>query len=285
MPVGRPFDPSTGDLSHFAGALAAGARRELHLTPKPGLVDRFDNGSHPDLSLACMEQSLLIVAAYLDRIVASLSAGDAFAAQCAIARRAEQRLHDELGTNTHKGYIFLSGMLLIAQHRAASSDEAAVRRELGALAGTFFAADAAVPVSATHGGEARRRFGCGGIVAEACAAFPSVFDGALPAFRRLRAEGACEETSSFAMLASLMQRVEDTTALHRCGVAGLSRLRDDGAELERRIRRGEAIHPFLQQTNREYVALRLTMGGVADMLGIAFGCLLASGELPSADTL
>jgi len=40
-------------------------------------------------------------------------------------------------------------------------------------------------------------------------------------------------SASFAMLARLMQTVEDTTALHRCGLAGLERIREDGARLER----------------------------------------------------
>ena len=36
---------------------------ELYLTPKPGLVDLADNGSHPDLSVPIMERSIGIVTA------------------------------------------------------------------------------------------------------------------------------------------------------------------------------------------------------------------------------
>ena len=48
-------------LERLADGLARGAALELYLTPKPGLVDLADCGSHPDLSLAVMERSIRIV--------------------------------------------------------------------------------------------------------------------------------------------------------------------------------------------------------------------------------
>ena len=79
-------------LEKLAQALVDGATMELHLTPKPGLVDQLDSGSHPDLSLPLMERSIGHVAAYLTSIVASLKAGETFAIQQAIALCAEKRL-------------------------------------------------------------------------------------------------------------------------------------------------------------------------------------------------
>ena len=128
------------ELETLAAALVKGASMELYLTPKPGLVDRADNGSHPDLSLAVMERSIGFVSDYLFEIVNSLAAGEAFSCQKAIGMRADQRLLDQLGTNTHKGFIFLSGMLLIARWHAASPDEGALRSSLSSLCSRFFAA-------------------------------------------------------------------------------------------------------------------------------------------------
>ena len=48
----------TAELERLAAALVTGALLELYLTPKPGLVDCADNGSHADLSLATMERSI-----------------------------------------------------------------------------------------------------------------------------------------------------------------------------------------------------------------------------------
>ncbi len=268
-------------LEGLAAALARGAALELYLTPKPGLVDRADRGSHPDLSLATMERSLAIVADTLQAIVRSLAAGEDFARQAAIGRAAEGRMFEELGTNTHKGYIFLAGMLLIARWHAPGPDEAALRRTLGALATRFFATRRE---TASHGHLARQCYGAGGIMAEATAGLPAVFEQALPLFRHRRRQGASCTVASFAMLGRLMQTVDDTTTLHRGGPAGLARLRRDGRRLESLIASGGDWLPFLHATNRAYVGANLTMGGVADLLAIAYGCLIAGGEM-AADAI
>lgn len=264
------------ELERLASALAGGAALELYLTPKPGLVDLADRGSHPDLSIHIMERSIGIVAAYLDKIVRSLVAGEAFPRQKAIGMAAEQRMFSELGTNTHKGYIFLSGMLLIARWHADSDDENALRRTLSGLTSDFFKAG---EEAASHGRAARDRYGAGGIVREAIHGFPAVFEEALPAFRSTLKQTGCFATASFAMQARLMQTVDDTTTLHRGGPAGLTRLKRDGRRLEHLIATGDDYLAFLRATNRAYIRLNLTMGGVADMLALAYGVLIASGEI------
>jgi triphosphoribosyl-dephospho-CoA synthase len=282
-------------LEALAGALIEGARRELELTPKPGLVDRADCGSHPDLSFGLMQRSIDLVAEYLSELVVSLSAGEGFAAQRAIAQRAEQRLFAELGTNTHKGYIFLSGMLLIARQRAGSADEDALRHALAALCTEFFAPAAGDSSVArgdegaqTNGGRARRQFNSGGIVAEALAGYPSVFEHGLPAYRaarratataRARGQAARGDTASFALLARLMQNVDDTTTLHRAGPPGLARIKRDGARLERCIAAGDDHHALLDELNRDYVRANITIGGVADLIGICYALLIVDGEI------
>lgn len=264
------------EIEKLASALAWGSAMELYLTPKPGLVDLADNGSHPDLSIGIMERSIGYVSDYLDEIVESLRGGEPFVSQKAIAIRAEQRLYDNLGTNTHKGYIFLSGMLLIARHHAGAPDEASVRKSLAAISESFFSTTVE---NGTNGERARRSFNAGGIVREAIDGYPSLFDDALPAFRKALERHGCAHTASFAMMASLMQTVDDTTTLHRAGLQGLERVRHDGRRLERIISDGEDFIAFLEEINQDYIRMNITIGGVADMLGIAFGCLVASGEL------
>ena len=267
------------ELERLATALAGGAALELYLTPKPGLVDLADCGSHPDLSIALMERSIRILADYLDELSRSLIAGEPFIYQKKIGMRTERRLLADLGTNTHKGYVFLSGMLLIARWRAASADENAVRRALSALADNFFRAGEAV---ASHGRQARESYGAGGIVLEARRGFPAVFEQALPVFRASIQQKGCFSEASFAMLARLMQTVDDTTTLHRGGPAGLARVQRDGRRLEGMIARGEDYIGYLRAINRSYIRLNLTIGGIADLLGLAYGWLIARGEISAA---
>ncbi len=89
-------------LRVLASALVAGARTELDLTPKPGLVDRADNGSHPDLSFADMSRSIDLLPAYFDELLDFDDPLD-LAACVAAGRRAERRMADAIGANAHKG--------------------------------------------------------------------------------------------------------------------------------------------------------------------------------------
>jgi triphosphoribosyl-dephospho-CoA synthase len=68
-------------------------------------------------------------------------------------------------------------------------------------------------------------------------------------------------------MARLMRTVEDTTTLRRCGLTGLARLRRDGARLEELLLAGRDPVPFLVEANDSYRRQRLTMGGVADLIG------------------
>ncbi|MEJ2199826.1 MAG: hypothetical protein P8X63_02250 [Desulfuromonadaceae bacterium] len=48
-------------------------------------------------------------------------------------------------------------------------------------------------------------------------------------------------------------------------------MRAAGQELEQRIAAGEDPAPWLIRLDREFAEQNLTMGGVADLLGISFG--------------
>jgi triphosphoribosyl-dephospho-CoA synthase len=266
----------------LAGDLVAGFRRELWLTPKPGLVDLEDSGSHPDLTLATMERSLGLLGVAFEALATSLRQGEPLAAQVAIGQATERRLLEGCGTNTHRGALFLGGLLLAARWRAAvavhapAASIAELRPAVAEVARELLGGRALPP---SPGEAARRRFHVGGIVAEALAGLPSVFDAALPAFDRARARGGGGDVPVFAMLARLMTTVEDTTALHRCGEEGLAQVRRDGRELERLLEAGGDHVAYLRARNAAWRELRLTMGGVADLLGLALGLLVHEGRL------
>jgi len=276
LPAGagaRPLAPRVA----LAGHLLEGARRELHLTPKPGLVDRDDCGSHPDLSLALMERSLGLLDETWQALAASLERGEPLAAQVALGQAGERRMLAAFRANTHKGALFLGGLLLAARQRLPSdrADLAALRPAVAEVAREL---DASRPLPESHGAEARRNHLVGGIVREARQGLPSLFEVALPAWEEAREFGLAGEAAVFFMLARLMQVVEDTTMLHRGGAAGLHVLRADGLALEVLLLAREDHLLFLRATNRAWQTARLTMGGVADLLGMALGLLRHAGE-------
>lgn len=268
------------EVCRLVESLVRGAALELYLTPKPGLVDLADCGSHPDLSLATMESSIHSIADYLLELLSSLRSGERFDHQVAIAKRAERNMFETRGTNTHRGYLFLSGLLLIAHWHAPAPGERSLRAIISSLADDFFNT---YGEKGTNGRQARERYRAGGIVQESLAGFPSLFTAALPAFRAARERSYCFRSASFAMLAQLMLNVEDTTTLHRGGPFALSRIRRDGRALEQVISQGGDYVSFLAELNRLYTLKGITMGGVADLLGLSYGYLLFRNEITLTD--
>lgn len=252
--------------AEFAGALLTGLRAELDLTPKPGLVDRHDSGSHEDLDHALMVRSIRLLGVYFDGCVAALDEGQPIERLRELGVVAEQRMFSQLGSNTHRGVIFLGGVLLAAVHASDSRDAATVSDAVAAVAQRLFASR--LPVH-TKGSRVRAHYGVGGIVGEALDGLPALFSVAVPALRLAGQRGWRQRDGLFLAMARLMQTVEDTTALRRCGPAGLARLRRDGERLETLLMNGVDAVGFLRSANQHYQAMRLTMGGVADLLAMA----------------
>jgi holo-ACP synthase CitX len=296
--------------ARLAGALVRGARIELELTPKPGLVDRADNGSHPDLSLDLMSRSIDLLPEYYEELLRRAASGpgdtssrgaelappppldakgdaspfsrplsDEVLRQCVVAgRRAERRMLEVVGSNAHRGYIFLSGLVLLAFADPAADiapATPAVRARIADVARRI--ARLQRGEGPTHGAGARRRHGVGGILGEALNGLPSIFAHGLPALERAEARFGPGDAARHAAMATLMTVVEDTTALHRCGADGLERLRADGHRILAAIDEGAGYLGLLADLNTQYRRLGLTMGGVADCLAITIAIGLAGG--------
>jgi triphosphoribosyl-dephospho-CoA synthase len=253
-------------LETLASALANGLRAELYLTPKPGLVDLMDNGAHPDLNLHIMCRSIRLVDGYLQELVRALHREAEQEELIAIGRHTEQEMMKQLGSNTHRGGIFLCGLLLVAAHHTNPDDPQALQESVKKVATAFFA-DREEHIS--NGEMVRRQYPAAGIVAEALAGLPALFDTILPI---LNDRQTLEDPQRiYLALARLMISVQDSTSIHRCGEQGLILLRQAGERLENCLLSGNDPVSLLHQTNREFCHHNLTMGGVADLLGVGLG--------------
>lgn len=253
-------------LSEAADCLSHGLRQELFLTPKPGLVDLLDTGSHTDLSVPLMLESIELVSAGYQEFARQLSQGASARALVTTGLALENKLFKTLGTNTHKGAIFLGGLLLCALAQAArggTSLQAAVMEVANDL---LILHD----TGATSGARIRKQRSSAGILHEAGRGLPALFQTGLPALTEARQLGWDDTRVGFFVMARLMQIVEDSTTLHRAGVSGLQRLRDDGRQLETLLLTRLDPYPFLFATNKAYRTLNLTMGGVADLLAMTY---------------
>ena len=252
-----PFRPVLAAMAPepLAGRLHRGALEELELMPKPGLVDPHDSGSHPDLSLASMRVSVDLLPLYFADLLRLGRNGRPWREAVEAGMAAEARMFEAIGSNAHRGFLFLSGLVLLAAQAAGGRPDR-LRPEIAALACHHFAT--AVPKRP------------GGIQREAEQGLPAIFEHGWPRYREALEAGWPQNHARFYLMAILMQRVEDTTALHRCGPEGLARLRTDGRTLQRLLEQGQAPEAWLASLNEDYVRMGLTMGGVADCMAITF---------------
>ena len=250
----------------LATNLKMGALRELDLTPKPGLVDRQDNGSHPDLCYADMRASVELLPRYFEDILACHLRQRPMRDFVQAGIAAENRMKQQIHSNAHKGFIFLSGLVLTAACRC-DGQAIVLRQAISDVAGTFFEEFGSQD---SHGAHVRKLYEVGGLRAEAEQGLPSIFEYGWPKYREaLEASWDPDHANLYAM-GILMQQVEDTTAIHRCGLEGLRRLRQDGARLQRVLEEQQAPEFMLANLNREYRRSGLTMGGVADCIALIF---------------
>jgi len=167
-PVTALFDPLAGSHATVApGTLGRLATRALHdeatLTPKPGLVDMRGGGPHDDMDVATLLASadaLTVPIVRCAEAAVCLPLGRDLRAEIgAIGRTGEQRmLHATGGVNTHRGALWVLGLLAAGLAATGTAEGAAVFA--GRLAGIE---DPALPSRApSHGAQARLRYGAAG---------------------------------------------------------------------------------------------------------------------------
>ncbi len=198
----------------LAGIALKAALYEITVSPKPGLVDRFDQGAHRDMDYFTFLDSSAALAGYLEELAVAGYAFEAedFTQALPLIREIGLKMEAAMfrataGVNTQKGLIFLLGLALFAaSHTIARQGHFAVttcrevlaamcrdlvRKELG-LAGEAAVSAEFSTTSATHGETCFRQYGtiCGGVRQEAEAGFPSVFEHGLPELRTQLAPAA-----------------------------------------------------------------------------------------------
>lgn len=244
---------------------------ELALSPKPGLVTLTCRGSHDDMDAQTFMRSLLALRGYFVRIAELGAAGAPFEAleRCGIAAEARM-LAATRGVNTHRGAIFMLGLLCAAAGavgRRATPGE--LREALRERWGQALAARAERP-STLPGGIAARRYQLRSASTEAALGFPTLFETAEPALRGALARGLARTPAHLDTLFATMAVLDDSNLAHRGGLTGL---RHAQATARRFLASGgSGRHGGLAAAadiGRDFVRQRLSPGGSADTLAAA----------------
>lgn len=233
-------------------------RLELDTTPKPGLVDRQDNGAHKDMDYALMSKSISALRPYLTRLAVE-SAKDIDPAKIKeIGIEAEKAMLKATGgVNTHKGALFCIGLSVAAASCLACSTGAVEAYSFKELVSR--AASEIPSARGTHGAEAKRSFKVGGALENARAAYPELFTDWLPYYRSLEGDPfRCHKT-----LLHIMTTLDDTNILHRRGAEGLAHAEAEAARLLE-----DFSESGLSSLNKDFIRENISPGGSADMLSL-----------------
>ncbi len=275
-------------ISALAGSLVSDlAERclldEVRVTPKPGLVDSANTGSHKDMDLLLFERSAAALTPFwahfftIGRETAAFPPEETFSRLRAAGREAEQAMFAATqGVNTHKGAIFLIGILCGAIGRlwntllSPSIEEILTEvREMTAapLAAELDAiAQRGAELADTAGTQLYLALGSRGARGEAADGFPSARDAALPALKKALSAGLSENHAAAIALLHLIALGQDTNLHHRGGADGAA-----WASAAAKALLDETFFPSLAQIavlDREFIKRNLSPGGCADLLAV-----------------
>ncbi len=233
-------------------------RLELDTTPKPGLVDRQDNGAHKDMDYALMSKSISALRPYLTRLALE-SAKDIDPVKIKeIGIEAEKAMLKATGgVNTHKGALFCIGLSVAAASNLASATGSVQAYSFKELVSR--AASEIPSARGTHGAEAKRSFKAVGALENARAAYPELFTDWLPYYLSLEGDPfRCHKT-----LLHIMTTLDDTNILHRRGAEGLAHAEAEAARLLE-----DFSESGLSSLNKDFIRENISPGGSADMLSL-----------------
>ena len=218
------------------GALAAKALLyEVCTTPKPGLVDRSNNGSHRDMDVFTFLDSTAALLPYFEGAVRlgmetrDLPPQETFRRLRQAGAAGERAMFRATGgVNTHKGAVFTLGTVCAAAGRlwtavGFSKDLEATLALCGEMSAQAVQEDIETirrEGAHTTGQRLYLEHGLEGIRGELSRGLPAVAQIGLPTLRRHLAAGDSLEQAGVQVLLALMAQVVDTNPIARGGLEG-----------------------------------------------------------------
>ncbi len=266
---------------HVAELATRALLYEVLVSPKPGLVDRRNNGAHRDMDLFTFAASAAALTPYFrDMAARGLSVpihgdlGLMLPRLRVLGVAAERRMFAATGgVNTHKGLVFSMGIFCVAAGVVRVRDGSV---SVGRLLDVCAAIAAETPgefgknAENTHGREAYRRFGLTGVRGEAAAGYPNVRLHGFPVFQEMTARGRSLNDAGVAALLHLMAHAEDTNIASRADAATLAGIQAEiGEFLAGRPEMPEMLR-FAEAFDWRFIEQDISPGGSADLLALIF---------------
>lgn len=275
----RQLVPPT-TLPYIIAHLATQAlQAELDTTPKPGLVDKDNNGAHRDMDYALMQRSIDTLHPYFVKL-ALLGCADTLPSHTAIRdagiEAEKAMLSATNGVNTHKGALFSMGLAVVAaaheERKIAANEEQILKERNGgedilvSLQTTIKALAASFPdTNGTHGSKAK-------LLSKGATAIKGALDNAREGYEMLFAEWLPfyierrKERDAHTLhktLLRIMCDLDDTNVIYRTDLATAEEVKQEARALLDNF--SEAA---LKDMDRHYTTRNISPGGAADMLSL-----------------
>lgn len=268
------------DAAYFENLAYESLLEEVYTTPKAGLVDRCNNGSHADMDVALFEKSALVLKPYFRQCfeigskTCDLPAEKTFVFLRKAGIEAEKTMFAATGgINTHKGAIFSFGVLCGAVGRLWSAEKKGIQVEdllvvCSHMTKRMMQEEFVHLDTSTAGGRLYRAYNLTGIRGEVASGFQSVKNISLPVFQRALEKGFSRNDSGAIALVHLIARVEDTTIYNRGGKNGANFAKESAGELLKRTDFPTTLD--IQRLDQRFIARNLSAGGCADLLAVTY---------------
>lgn len=275
----RQLVPPT-TLPYIIAHLATQAlQAELDTTPKPGLVDKDNNGAHRDMDYALMQRSIDTLHPYFVKL-ALLGCADALPTHTSIRdigiEAEKAMLSATNGVNTHKGALFSMGLAVVAsaheERKIAANEEQILKERNGgedvlvSLQTTIKALAASFPdTNGTHGSKAK-------LLSKGTTAIKGALDNAREGYEMLFAEWLPfyierrKEHDAYTLhktLLRIMCDLDDTNVIYRTDLATAEEVKQ-----EARAQLDSFSKAALKDMDRHYTTRNISPGGAADMLSL-----------------
>lgn len=256
----RQLVPPT-TLPYIIAHLATQAlQAELDTTPKPGLVDKDNNGAHRDMDYALMQRSIDTLHPYFVKL-ALLGCADALPTHTSIRdigiEAEKAMLSATNGVNTHKGALFSMGLAVVAAAHEKNTDS--LQTTIKALAASF------PDTNGTHGSKAK-------LLSKGTTAIKGALDNAREGYEMLFAEWLPfyierrKEHDAYTphkTLLRIMCDLDDTNVIYRTDLATAEEVKQEARALLDSFSKAA-----LKDMDRHYTTRNISPGGAADMLSL-----------------
>ena len=270
-------------IPYIIGHLASMAlQAELDTTPKPGLVDRNDNGAHRDMDHALMQRSIKALHPYFVRLAQLGFIG-------------KQPCHDEIvnigieaeremfkatgGVNTHKGALFSIGLAAVALageafRRITQAERCGTMayndvnsKQIQSLSNSIASLARLFPdTNGTHGSKAKANNILKGALDNAREGYTQLFKAWLPFYIDRIAEG--DNYALHKTLLRIMCDLDDTNIVYRTSMETMQEVKTEARQMLDTSRNIVNFEAALQAMNTDYIHRNISPGGSADMLSL-----------------